>query len=240
MMNSKAEQSPAMLGAFGGYEIVRELGRGTTGTVYEAWHTRLGRRSALRVPRSGPDRGHDMAAWQFMGECQVLAKLTAGPDCGIPRLCDVAENPAGQLFCARAFVDGSDLEQRIASGTIDFRSGLAIVARVAQVLQWVHEQGFVHRNLSGANVLVATDGSPWLIGFGRVGHLAGSSRLPEGETGTPAEVDARGLQDLLSWLCGALREPLPSDLQCVCARDAVATVGTIGAALNRHLESHSV
>jgi serine/threonine protein kinase len=239
MMSSKTEHSPALNGAFGEYEIVRELGRGTTGTVYEAWDTRLGRRVALRVPALGPDRAHDLAARQFMAECQVLANLTAGPDCGLPSLRVVAENPAGQLFSVRAFVDGSDLEQRIASGTIDLRSGLAIVARVAKVLQWVHDQGFVHRNLSAANVLVATDGSPWLIGFGRVGHLSGSPRLPAGETGTPAEVDARGLQDLVSWLCGALGETLPPDLRGVCAHDADATPGAIAAALRRHLENNS-
>jgi serine/threonine protein kinase len=226
------EQSPAIFDNF--YEIVRELGRGTTGTVYEARHTRLNRRYALKVPALLPDAEGHVKVQRFFRECQALAHLTGGPDCNIPRLCVVAENAAGQPYSLRDLVDGSTLEQRVSDLSIDLRSGLAVVAEVARVVQWVHGQGFAHRNLSGANVLVAMDGTPWLVGFGRVGLLVGSPMLPAGAAGTPAEVDVRGLQDLLRWLCGALRNALPAGLDRVCAPDAVATAGAFASAVVSH------
>jgi serine/threonine-protein kinase len=223
------EQPPAIFDEF--YEIVGELGRGTTGTVYEARHTRLNRRVALKVPDLSPETERPVKAQRFLRECRALAYLTGGPDCGIPRLHVVTEYPAGHPYYARELVDGSTLEQRAAEGAIDLRVGLSVVAEVARVVQWVHEQGFAHRNLSPANVLVARDGSRWLIGFGRVGLLAGSQMLPAGAAGTLAEVDVRGLQELLRWLCGAVRQPVPAGLERAIAPGAVPTAGAFGEAV---------
>jgi hypothetical protein len=60
------EQSPAIFDDF--YEIVGELGRGTTGTVYEARHTRLNRRVALTVPDLSPDAERAAKAQRFLRE----------------------------------------------------------------------------------------------------------------------------------------------------------------------------
>jgi hypothetical protein len=60
------EQPPAIFDAF--YEIVGELGRGTTGTVYEARHTRLDRRVALKVPDLSPDAERSAKAQRFLHE----------------------------------------------------------------------------------------------------------------------------------------------------------------------------
>jgi serine/threonine protein kinase len=224
------EQPPTIFDSF--YELIRELGHGTTGTVYEAPHTRLNRRVALKVPDLSPETERPAKAQQFLHEeCRALAYLTGGPDCRIPRLLVVTEYPAGHPYSVRELVEGSTLEQRTAEGSIDLRAGLAVVAGVARVVQWVHEQGFAHRNLSPANVLVARDGAPWLIGFGRVGLVAGSPLLPAGAAGTLAEVDVRGLLQLLGWLCGALRHPVPGGLD----RAAALTAGGFAEAVAVHL-----
>jgi eukaryotic-like serine/threonine-protein kinase len=227
------EQPPATFD--GSYEIVGELGRGTTGVVYEARHIALNRRVALKVPTLSPDAERPAKAERFFQECRALAHLTSEPGCNIPRLLVVTEYPKGQPYSVRELVEGSTLEQRAAEGSIDLRSGLAVVAEVARVVQWVHGQGFAHRNLSAANVLVARDGTPWLIGFGRVGLLAGSHLVPAGAAGTLAGVDARGLQDLLRWLCGALRQPVPSGLDRATAPGSVATAGAFGEAVVDYL-----
>lgn len=211
-----------MLNDFYHYEIVGELGRGTTGTVYKARQALFNRRVALKVPALLPDADRDVKAKRFRLECQTLAYLTSGPDCNIPRLCDVSENAAGQLFSVRELVDGNTLEQLAADGSIDLRASLAIVADVARVVQWVHGRGFTHRNLCAANVLVTRDGNVMLIGFGRVGLLTGSHLLPAGATGQPAEIDVSGLRELLWWLFGALRHPVASFERAIVPGDATS------------------
>jgi serine/threonine protein kinase len=214
------------------YEIVGELGRGTTGTVYEARHTRIDRRVALKVPDLSAGAERQERAQRFLHrECRALAYLTGGPDCRIPRLLAVTEHPAGHPYSVRELVAGSTLEQRAADGSIDLRDGLGVVAEVARVVQWIHDQGFAHRNLSPANVLISRDGAPWLIGFGRVGFVAGSPMLPAGASGTPAAVDVRGLRELLCWLCGTLRQPIPDGLD----RAAAITPGAFAETVAGHL-----
>jgi serine/threonine protein kinase len=217
------------------YEIVRELGRGTTGTVYEARHTRLNRQVALKVPDLTPESERSARVQRFLQECRALAYLTVGPDCGIPRLYAVTWYPAGHPFCARELVAGRSLEQLATAGSLDRRGGLMVVAQAARVVHWVHEQGFAHRNLTPDNVLLAGDGTQWLIGFGRVGLLAGSPLLPAEAAGTPAEVDVRGLQELLRWLCAALRQPLPAGLRRAIDPGAVPTAGAFGEAVASYL-----
>jgi serine/threonine-protein kinase len=231
------EELSAKSGAFYGYEIVRELGRGTTGIVYEVRHTRLTRRLALKVPTLLPHADRPEKVQRFLSECQALAYLTSGPNCNIPRLCEVAENLAGQPYSVRELVDGGTLEQMVSGGSVDLRAALAIVANVARVVEWVHEKGFAHRNLSAANVLVAKGGTPWLIGFSRVRLLVGSPMLPAGAAGTPAAVDACGLQDLLRWLCATLQQSLPAGLEHACDGCAVTTAEAFAAALTRFLGS---
>src|SRR5262245_1802036 len=97
-------------------------------------------------------------------------------------------------------IAGETLEHRTRTGPADLRAGLAVVAEVARVVAWVHARGFAHRNLTAANVLVARDGGPWLIGFGRVIALAEAGWLPPGVQGTPPTEDKRGLHELVAWL----------------------------------------
>jgi serine/threonine protein kinase len=201
--------------------------------VYEARHTRLNRRVAVKEPDLSPEAERRVKAERFLRECRALACLTGGPDCGIPRLHVVAEDPAGRPHSVRELVEGGTLEQRATEGAIGLRAGLEIVARVARVVRWVHEQGFAHWNLSPANVLVAPDGTPWLIGFGRVGLVAGSRLLPAGAAGTPAEADIRRLQELLRWLRGVVGQPLLPGLEVAIGPGAVPTAGAFGEAVAR-------
>jgi len=174
------EPLPAIFDGF--YEMVGELGRGATGTVYEARHKTLKRRVALKVPGFSSDAEQLVKAQRFLCECRALAHLTSVPGCNIPRLLVVTEYPEGRPYCVRELVEGSTLEQRIADGSIGLRAGLAVVAETVRVVEWVHAQGFAHRNLSPSNVLVDRDGSVWLMGSaGSVCWPAPHWRLPEKE-----------------------------------------------------------
>jgi serine/threonine protein kinase len=223
------------LGAtFDSHAILAELGRGTTGIVYEARDLTLNRRVALKVLTLSPDADRQTKTAWFFRECRVLAHLTSKPGCNIPNLHMVAEHQ-GQPYYVRELVDGDTLERRVADGSIDLRAGLGVIAEVARVVDRVHGHGYAHRNLYPANVLVATGGTPKLIGFGRVGPLAGSNLLPPGASGVPPEIDVRALQEMLGWLCATLREPVPSALQGIQHPDAVSSPGALAGAIRCYL-----
>jgi serine/threonine protein kinase len=194
------------------YAILAELGRGTTGIVYEARDTILDRRVALKIPLLGQGAERLAKTQRFLRECQVLAGLTGDPASRIPALHEVGED-GGQPYSIRELVDGHTLAQRVADRTIDLPGALAAFAEVARVVAWVNDRGLAHRNLSLENVLVANDDTAQLIGFGRVGLLTGSPALPPGATGASPEVDVQALQGLLGELFGAFGESCPSQLE---------------------------
>jgi serine/threonine protein kinase len=214
-------------GPFPGFTILGELGRGTTGIVYDAMDTRLNRRVALKVPVLAPEAERAVRCERFLREARALARLTGERQVGIPALLEVGEYQ-GQPFYIRELVAGDSLERLVAAGALGVRAGLAIVAAVARVIQWVHDRGFVHRNLSAANVLVGRDGNPWLIGFGRVG----------GTTPVPAEIDVRGLRDLIRWVCETRGQPVPTGLALATGPGPVASAAALGSAVDSYLRDN--
>jgi serine/threonine protein kinase len=222
-----------------GYEILAELGRGTTGTVYKARHRVLKpeRTVALKVPLlgSGPDTTGRMARYQ--NEWNALRLLTWEPDPAIPSLYDVGCDAAGQNnYYAREFVDGSTLEHMVATGALKLREGIRVLSAIAGAVQRMHGRGIGHRNLRVSNVLMRADGTPKLIGLGHVWPLGGADGLPPGVSGVSPEVDVLALQEILSWLCATLRQPVPEPLEAVRRPGSVASPGRFAEALGSYLQ----
>jgi eukaryotic-like serine/threonine-protein kinase len=219
------DQSSSELWSF---DIITEVGRGTTGIVYEARDRRLDRRVALKVlVIKADDQANANRTW-FLRECQVTAFLTSPPGSGIPALHSVGEQD-GKLFSVREFVDGDSLERLVVKGGLDIKAGLEIIVGVARTLQGVHERGIVHRNLSAANILVASDGTPWLIGFGRARRL--TTEQPRRTTAT----DVRGLHVLLEWLYVSLDQSNPSALKKLQLLDPNTPFSLLVDAVGNHL-----
>jgi serine/threonine protein kinase len=173
---------------------------------------------------------------QFMLECRVLAEMTYhASDRNIPSMTEVAERPKGRCFTVRNLVEGNTLEQQVAWETIDLRTGLAVIAEVAQAVQRVHDKGFIHANLRPENILIARDGSPWLIGFGQVLLPTGSRWLREGAEGAPPALDVDLLRVLVRWLCSSFGSPVPDNLtQAVDSSDPMTATG-FGDAVASHM-----
>jgi len=94
------------------------------------------------------------------------------------------------------------------------KNGIHILAAVADTVEFVHRRGIAHRNLHASNILIATDGRPKLIGFGRVGLLAGSD--PHAVfPGTRASIDVQGFQKLIEWLFSTQGGSPPDHLMLV-------------------------
>src|SRR5271166_3362568 len=99
------ESTPGMLPEqFGRYRILRQLGTGTTGMVYVAEDTRLGRQVALKVPHNNPDRGPELLQ-RFAREARLAATLDH------PNICPVHD--VGQIdgidYLTMAYIQGRPL-----------------------------------------------------------------------------------------------------------------------------------
>src|SRR5215213_1406374 len=104
-----------------GFVMLAELGRGTTGAVYEVLDTALNnRRVALKIPVFSPNADQWEKRQRFLRECQVLAVLTSKPGSNIPALHMVGEHH-GLLFSVREFVDGRTLAQRAIESSLELR-----------------------------------------------------------------------------------------------------------------------
>jgi serine/threonine protein kinase len=219
---------------FPDFEIRGELGRGTTGVVYDVHWTSLNRRVALKVPFLSPESERARRASQFLSEAKALASLSGRSPARVPTLYLLAEYK-GQPFYARELVDGDTLERKVATWAVDLRAALTIVADVASGVQWVHEQGLVHRNISAANVLLDADGGPRLIGFGRVRQIAGARSIPIDDAGTTIDVDLQGLRNLLQSVCAALGHRIPDSLDHAIGFEPAKTAESFAAAIAGYL-----
>ena len=160
----------------GHYRLLRRLGGGGMGVVYEAFDESLGRRVALKLIRSDQMAFVDSRR-RFEREVRAAGRLDH------PNLCPIYE--AGEVdgvpFIAMRYVEGRSLaawirEQREAGsaagslrGGARSRLGLdavLVVEKVARGLHAAHEAGVVHRDVKPANVLIDEEGEPALVDFG--------------------------------------------------------------------------
>ena len=136
------------------YEIVRFLGQGGVGVVYEAKHTTLGRSVALKtlLPHSAE---RESTVSRFLQEAKAAASI-GHP--GIVEVFDLGQDE-GLVFVAMELLEGEELTERINSGT-PLSEGLVarIGADMADAVAAAHEQGIVHRDLKPSNVFLARKG----------------------------------------------------------------------------------
>src|SRR5262245_39996035 len=148
----------------GPYRILRKIGQGGMGVVYEAEQDSPRRRVALKmIPPTGAS---DERQRRFQLEGEVLGRLhhpgiAQIHECGT---FDLGHGP--QPFFAMEFVEGVDLFSHAQRASLGIGEKLELVARVADAVQHAHERGVVHRDLKPDNVLVDETGTPKVLDFG--------------------------------------------------------------------------
>ncbi|MBL9079902.1 MAG: serine/threonine protein kinase [Planctomycetes bacterium] len=142
------------------FEILREVGKGSMGVVYEARQRATGRRVALKIlPPSLTLTERALA--RFLREGRIMARVRHPAIVGF-----VDQGTQGRLhWFAMEFVDGVTLEQRLKVGPLPVQRACAIAAAVGRALQYAHEHGVVHRDVKPGNLMLrdgdgGDDGGP--------------------------------------------------------------------------------
>ena len=151
-----------MVRKVGSSRIVREIGRGGMGVVYEAFQEGLDRPVAVKALDAKLARSKEMVE-RFRREGRAYAKLRHE---AIVQVHDLVEKDDG-LYLVTELVDGTDLARLLAQGGALPPDCVALVgARVADALDYVHFNALLHRDVKPANVMVSRDGEVKLMDFG--------------------------------------------------------------------------
>lgn len=159
-------------------EVLKLLGHGGMGAVYQARQKKLDRLVALKIIR--PEGAADPAfAERFMREARTLARLSHP---GIVAIHDFGEvetavpTDSRQYYFVMEYVDGANLRQLMGNGELNPEQAFAIVPQICDALQFAHDEGVVHRDIKPENILVDTKGRVKIADFG-LAKLA--TRSPE-------------------------------------------------------------
>jgi tetratricopeptide (TPR) repeat protein/tRNA A-37 threonylcarbamoyl transferase component Bud32 len=193
---------PAQIGQ---YRVLRLLGEGGMGVVYEAVQEHPHRTVALKVVKPGLESS---LLRRFEHESQALARLQHP---GIAQIYEAGVADAGfgpQPYFAMEFIHGQPLRKFIDAYRLNMREQLGLMGKICQAVEHAHRRGLIHRDLKPGNILVDESGQPKILDFGvarvtdneaqvtrqtDVGQLVGTLEYmsPEQVLADPMEIDTR-------------------------------------------------
>lgn len=184
------EGGPLKVGqAFGSrYHIIRMLGIGGMGAVYQAWDSELGVSVAIKVIR--PEAMADPVAAaeierRFKRELILARQVTHK---NVVRIHDIGDIN-GIKYITMPFVDGDDLSTIVKkTGRLPVATVLRIARSVVSGLVAAHAAGVVHRDLKPANIMVDADGEAMIMDFGIARSTGGAPREATQWQGMPSQL----------------------------------------------------
>jgi eukaryotic-like serine/threonine-protein kinase len=212
----------------GKYDVLREIGAGGMGRVYEGVHREIGKRVALKFV--DPELLGTDAIERFSREAQAASSVESAH---IVQVFDVGSTDDGHPFLVMELLRGEDLGQRIRrDGRLELDDALDIAAQMLRGLARAHEAGIVHRDLKPENIfLVERDDHPAfvkILDFG-VSKIRAGARTAGG-----AGSGARGISATITREGVVVGTPLymsPEQAQGLPGVDARSDLFSVGAIL---------
>lgn len=215
--------------------MVRVIGRGGMGTVYEAMQLRLNKRVAIKIMAGGLV-GNPEAVARFRREAEVTSAI-GHPH--IVQVFDFGTAPGGEPYLVMELLEGEDLEARVHRvGHLSLAATVRIAKQVASALSAAHRKGIIHRDLKPGNVylldIAGEEDFAKVLDFGIskvMAHTTGLTRTSR-VMGTPrymSREQAEGLVEQIDertdqWaLAGTVWEALSGSPPFV-ANDALSTL----------------
>jgi eukaryotic-like serine/threonine-protein kinase len=152
---------PSLGRILGRYHVLRAVGRGGFGVVWQAYDPVLQKYVAVKAPRPRQP-GRPLPQATFLHEARKAASLRHP---AIVQVYDVGEGEGGWYIISE-FVEGESLAARMAGDRLPFDRSARIIATVAGALHAAHLAGLVHRDVKPGNVLLDRAGNAYLTDFG--------------------------------------------------------------------------
>jgi S-DNA-T family DNA segregation ATPase FtsK/SpoIIIE len=164
----------------GNYQIIRPIGAGGFGTVYEAFDEKLRRRVALKIAHPIMMQDADLRS-RFIREGRTAAGVRHN---GIVVVYD-ADSDGTFYYIASEFLDGRTLKEILNGGPLEMVRAVQITIELAKALAQAHAAGVVHRDVKPSNVMITNSGEVKLIDFGLARLNASTQTGDTAQLGTP-------------------------------------------------------
>src|SRR5467141_3310808 len=158
------------------YKILRKLGSGGMGVVYEAEDTKLGRRVALKFHPEATHRD-PQSLERFLREARAASALNHPGICIIHAI----EEHDGRTFIAMELLEGQTLDKIIPLGALPIPRTIDIGIQLADALDAAHKKGIIHRDVKPSNIFVTERSAIKILDFG-LAKLLPEHHNFEGET----------------------------------------------------------
>jgi serine/threonine protein kinase len=217
-----ADSAASLVGqTFSHYHILKKVGSGGMGVVYEAEDSQLGRRVALKfLP---PETAQDTQSLErFQREARAASSLNH------PNICTIHNIERHELrhFIVMELLEGETLAQTMTRKAVEMEKLLPLAIQLADALESAHAKGIVHRDIKPANLFLTERGELKVLDFGLAkmwqGEIAPGSSAAQGKTAASELTTPGAAIGTISYM-----SPEQARGQLVDARTDIFSAGTV-------------